>query len=114
MSQFKRSDGRTTLYRHYDRSGVLLYVGIAIKAASRTNEHRRRSHWFYQIETIRLEHFETSADALAAEKVAIDNEKPLHNQRRDFAPLKERWIPERPSRFPCVVDGRVIEVADIL
>ena len=64
------------LYRHFDRDGVLLYVGIAYDFLRRRH---KSSRWFYRIDMITIEHYETRALALQAETAAIISEKPLFN-----------------------------------
>lgn len=75
------SERNAQLYRHFDDTGRLLYVGISITALKRTMQHRGKSHWFREVCTITIEHFATRAQAEAAEIVAIQTEKPLHNLR---------------------------------
>lgn len=64
------------LYRHFDKDGRLLYVGIAISTTMRLSGHRATSHWFDQITRIEIERFPTRVAALAAEMLAIGSEKP--------------------------------------
>jgi hypothetical protein len=68
----------SSLYRHFDEDGVLLYVGIAVDPVRRLSGHRH-SHWYDKIDTIRIEHCPTHEAALAAELEAIRTEKPVHN-----------------------------------
>ena len=71
---------RGTLYRLYDSTGNLLYVGETGRGwPQRMREHLRDKPWFNTIATIRLQQFPTKADALAAELAAIQNEHPRHN-----------------------------------
>lgn len=67
------------LYRHFDTDGDLLYVGVSLVALIRLNTHRNTSRWFDQIATVKIEHFDTKAEALAAETAAIIAENPRHN-----------------------------------
>lgn len=69
----------SSLYRHFDREQKLLYVGVSISAVKRLGEHALHSHWHSQIANVTIEHFETRKEAIAAEKEAIESEKPLHN-----------------------------------
>lgn len=70
---------RTALYRHFDASGVLLYVGISLNAVSRLSQHRSSSHWYQDIANVSIEYHSTREAALIAERLAIINEGPLHN-----------------------------------
>ena len=67
------------LYRHFDGDGVLLYAGISLSALARLVQHRRGAHWYRDIASVRIEKFPTREAAQAAEKIAIENEKPLFN-----------------------------------
>ena len=69
----------TNLYRHYNTTGILLYVGISISAIKRLSEHAVQSRWFNQIAVIKIEKFETRKEAQLAEKQAIEQESPLFN-----------------------------------
>lgn len=89
-----QNDKKTAeLYRHYDASGVLLYVGISLASVSRLMQHRRDSGWFDKITNITIEHYPTRVAALRAERAAIKSENPKHNishARPKRTPLKER------------------------
>lgn len=75
-----RTNVATILYRHFDKQGRLLYVGISLGVLHRTSRHKAGSSWFDQIATITLEHFPNKANASAAEKRAIRDECPAHNR----------------------------------
>ncbi len=72
----------TSLYRHFDSSGNLLYVGISVRVFSRISQHRTSSHWSEKITRIDVERFPSWDDAYQAETVAIQTEKPLHNRAK--------------------------------
>lgn len=68
-----------SLYRHFDKDGNLLYVGVSINHLARLLQHRVNAHWFKDIATITVEHFETRKECMRAERVAIVTENPAHN-----------------------------------
>ena len=70
------------LYRHFDKDGVLLYVGISISVIVRLSSHAASSLWFDNISKIEIEieKFNTKKEALYFEKIAIAKENPLHNK----------------------------------
>ena len=70
---------KTCLYRHFDKAGTLLYVGIARDHQSRLKAHSRYAEWKYRIAMVTIEHFDTREDAARAEFMAIQAERPLHN-----------------------------------
>lgn len=69
----------TTLYRYFDTDGRLLYVGISGNNLKRQSQHKKNSEWFSQAATAKFEHFSNRQAALAAEKQAIQTEKPIYN-----------------------------------
>jgi hypothetical protein len=71
--------GPTELYRHYDASGALLYVGISLSAIERLRQHRATAEWFDQIARIDVEVFPSRKEAVAAERHAVRTEKPKYN-----------------------------------
>lgn len=68
-----------TLYRLYNGTRKLLYVGISLNAARRLSDHRRGKPWWSQVAHITLEHFPDRPSVEAAEARAIRTEKPRHN-----------------------------------
>jgi hypothetical protein len=84
----RKKDGRelleegsrfTALYRHFNKEGRLLYVGVSLTAIKRLVEHRNGCAWYRQIARIEVEWFDTRDEALAAEAEAIRTEKPRYN-----------------------------------
>lgn len=69
----------TDLYRHYDKHGNLLYVGISLSAVHRLSQHKSNSLWASEITSIEIERFTSREDALQAERQAIEQEKPVWN-----------------------------------
>lgn len=67
------------LYRFYDRTDTLLYVGITMDLPKRMGNHRKEKPWWAAVDHITVEHFDNREDALAAEAEAIRTESPLYN-----------------------------------
>ena len=67
------------LYRHFDKSGNLLYVGVSLSTIQRLSQHKNQSHWFNDISQVTIEQFPNRDAALFAERTAIKKENPLHN-----------------------------------
>lgn len=67
------------LYKHYDKSGQLLYVGITNNLRVRHVAHKRDSFWFLDIARFKSNKFDTKREAVAAEIEAIRELRPLHN-----------------------------------
>lgn len=69
----------TTLYRLFDRRGMLLYVGVSSNPGRRITQHSGSKDWWSQVTTTTMEHFITRQMALDAERIAIITERPIHN-----------------------------------
>lgn len=67
------------LYRHFDKKGRLLYVGVSLSVLHRSLWHRHKSNWYGRIATITVQWFKTRKAAIKAEGRAIRAEKPAHN-----------------------------------
>lgn len=70
----------TILYRAYDANDQLLYIGISHQVLARFDQHAHTSEWSDQCSYVILEHYQFRRQALAAEKIAIQNENPKYNQ----------------------------------
>ncbi|MGW2865917.1 GIY-YIG nuclease family protein [Streptomyces sp. NPDC001205] len=72
-------EGRTALYRLYDESEGLLYVGIAFDPRLRWKTHAREKPWWTKVHVKEIEWFLTRAEAEGAEALAIKDQRPKHN-----------------------------------
>lgn len=75
----------TSVYRYYDASGKLLYVGTADQWERRACDHSKSKPWFGDVRRVELHFFATRKEALEAERMAIVAEHPeqntVHNRR---------------------------------
>lgn len=71
--------GRTALYRLYDKSGKLLYVGITSNPAARFAKHKADKPWWPRVARKDVEWYDKRANALAAEELAIKVTDPQYN-----------------------------------
>lgn len=92
------------LYRFFDRTDVLLYVGITMDLGARLKKHRRDKPWWLDIDHITIEHFSSRAEALAAEAEAIRMEGPLHNDQHNEMVSVDVPEPGGPGAAPCGED----------
>jgi hypothetical protein len=69
------------VYRLYDASGLLLYVGISSDLADRFATHAGTKSWWPDVARRTAEGYSTRDEALAAEAVAIGAEAPLFNHQ---------------------------------
>ncbi len=86
--------GRTALYRLYDSSGALLYIGVTNDPQTRFAQHAADKNWWPLVARTEIEWYSTRPDALAAEEAAIKAKSPRFN--RDHSPA---W-----PRIPVMVE----------
>lgn len=75
-----------TLYRAYDSSGRLLYVGISVDPKRRLAQHRREKDWWPEVDRVAEEVWPDRASAQEAETLAVQSEGPVHNIRKVSRP----------------------------
>lgn len=73
------------VYRCFDESGDLLYVGCTVSPRWRIEQHRVGSWWGDRIHSVRFLVFPDRDAALLRERVAIGEERPACN-------IKGRWL----------------------
>lgn len=92
------------LYRVFDADGALLYIGATVVGPSRFDQHAATQPWWTTVARIEMTHYESRAEAFAAESDAIFYEQPFWNRlgktRTEFKPAK---VPQ--SVPPVVEDG---------
>lgn len=72
---------RTALYRLYDVSGKLLYVGISNDPKRRFSSHRSTKAWWPEVDRRAVDWFDSLWLASVAERTAITTEAPRYNIR---------------------------------
>lgn len=74
----------TSVYRYFDSSGVLIYVGITGTATARNRQHNDDKEWWPWVAKQEIEHFPSRSEALGREKTLISQFRPpfnkVHNQ----------------------------------
>lgn len=82
MASFDHDDpfwqGECWLYRFFDASRSILYIGVSVSVTTRLAAYRRRG-WGELITFAKLEKYPSRWDAMCAEARAIATEKPPHN-----------------------------------
>lgn len=71
----------TALYRFYDQSTALLYVGVTGQPRERWVKHRRHAPWWSMAAFVAVEIWPSMHTALDAERDAIQCEAPQFNKR---------------------------------
>lgn len=93
---------RTALYRIYDETDALLYIGISKDALRRLAEHLERQPWSGVIARVQVEYLPDRAAAVDAERHAIRTEVPRFNVVH--ALTKPETDREPTSRHPVLVE----------
>lgn len=78
------------LYRHFDRNGELLYIGITSDPVRRWGQHLEASPWARLVSDVTVHWLDSREKALAAERRVIGRERPLFNRARPGNPPWER------------------------
>lgn len=99
------------LYRHYDKNGDLLYVGISLSAVYRLSQHRNSSHWYNDIAKVTIENCDNKVDALKAELMAIKNEKPRWNIKGDTM-LMDLLVTKK--EYDQILDKKSKSIEDVI
>lgn len=92
-----------SLYRHFDKDGNLFYIGISLSAIQRLSQHRR-SRWFDEIASIKIEKFKSRQDAARAEMIAIRTERPIFNIQLVNYKHEWDWVNEPPYDINGFID----------
>ncbi len=86
----RTSNNRTALYRIYDDSDTLLYIGISKNFGVRWQKHACLQPWWPQVRRQTIRWYDSRDEALDAEALAIFTEQPRYNimHRRHAQRLK--------------------------
>lgn len=95
------------LYRFYSDTGQLLYVGITMNPAQRFHSHKHTKDWWDDVVGITLQHYLDRESLAAAERRAIEVERPLHNIVRP----KMKGVPVAASLQPSPPQPELAEEA---
>lgn len=79
------SPERTALYRYFDATNELLYIGISIDPDGRLRAHRdNHEPWVPVIASRTVEWLDSRPLALKAEEEAIKAERPRYNEKHNY------------------------------
>jgi predicted GIY-YIG superfamily endonuclease len=67
------------LYRFFDQSDRLLYVGITNNLWRRIGSHSEVQPWWSDVTSATMEHYPNRETLAEAERLAIKSERPKHN-----------------------------------
>jgi len=89
---------RCALYRHYDDRGVLLYVGISENPTKRGQNHAASSEWVPYACRMEAVWLTDRPTAEAAERAAIQRERPIFNRAHALDDARQRIAAYRAAR----------------
>lgn len=67
------------VYRFYNDTGALLYVGIASSPKARFAQHTETKRWWWEVATWLIDWYGSREEAAAVEAISIVQEKPAYN-----------------------------------
>lgn len=76
------------VYFCHNAAGDLLYVGLTSEGLQRHRAHAKNADWWSQVDTIRIEHYDSRESAALAEAAAIKKHEPPFN--RELIPGRRR------------------------
>lgn len=77
---WRKGDHPTAVYRLYDKSGHLLYVGITANTRSRWGQHASYKQWWHLVDRKVVDWYDDREDALQAEYGVMLAESPIFNR----------------------------------
>jgi hypothetical protein len=105
MSAATDADDYTAVYRCFDRDGRLVYVGASCLGLVRFHQHQAEKGWWPCVARVEVEHYANRAEALAAERAAIEAEAPrfnIHHGLRRSVTVRRRqeWASDQRVGIP--------------
>ena len=83
----------TSVYRYYDRAGMLIYVGITRQGMGRNLQHNGGAEWWEHVSSQEVEHYPTRKQAADREKALIRQYRPPFNKQHNigYRELREAY-----------------------
>src|SRR6267154_2018176 len=83
MAHTTTSDTPTSVYRYYDRLGVLIYVGLTRTRTERNQQHNGDKDWWPLVASQAIDHFQTREEAIGGESALIAKFRPPFNTQQN-------------------------------
>jgi len=80
----------TSVYRYYDRSDILIYVGITRQGMGRNVQHNGKAEWWPFVARQEVEHYPDRLAAMAREKALIRHHRPPFNKQHNLDHMATR------------------------
>jgi hypothetical protein len=97
-----------SVYRYYDKLGILIYVGITSQRSTRQQQHNSDKAWWPHVAKQEVDHFLTRADALARERSLIQTFLPPFNTQHNRDHIEMRRAYELLALANIESDPRVV------
>lgn len=105
------------LYRLFDSTDRLLYVGITASLDQRFQAHRAQKGWWPQVAYMKVSTCPTRAEVLRDEARAIRDEQPLYNgvsgAYLDLPPIDPTELPPRPTTYARLPDDELAHLKSL-
>lgn len=100
--QSSRHDGTTSVYRYFDKNGILIYVGITGRGMARNSEHNKTQEWWQYVTRQEVEHYATRRAAHNVEKQLIRQHHPPFNVQHnpEHAVVRATYLEFRRENIP--------------
>lgn len=94
MPDSNPNDVKASIYRYYDDTGVLIYVGFTTKGSLRNRQHAADKEWWPFVKRQKVKHFHDEQEALACERELIAHCRPPFNRQHnpDHAALRAAYL----------------------
>jgi excinuclease UvrABC nuclease subunit len=76
----RRAEDSTAVYRAYDHSGKILYVGVSDEPGKRFSKHEAAGLWFDRCRRLEIDWYDSRSEALMHEARLIHELQPKYNR----------------------------------